>query len=84
MSEIDTLRASGHASSASLARDGGCLCGDMRYGTISEPVRVTICPLHILPATNWIGFFSRTDLSERRCAPVFAEVTIGKLPCPHI
>jgi hypothetical protein len=23
--------------------EGGCLCGDVRYGTVGEPLRVTIC-----------------------------------------
>jgi hypothetical protein len=32
-----------NGSSNSLVHEGGCLCGDVRYKTISEPVRVTIC-----------------------------------------
>jgi len=24
-------------------REGGCLCGDIRYKAIEEPLRVTIC-----------------------------------------
>ena len=26
-----------------VVHEGGCLCGDVRYRTIAEPVRVTIC-----------------------------------------
>jgi hypothetical protein len=29
--------------SNSLVHEGGCLCGDVRYRTIAEPVQVTIC-----------------------------------------
>ena len=27
----------------SIAHEGGCLCGDVRYKTLAEPLRVTIC-----------------------------------------
>jgi hypothetical protein len=26
-----------------MLHEGGCLCGDVRYGTTAEPVRVTVC-----------------------------------------
>lgn len=29
--------------SMSIVHEGGCLCGDVRYKTTAEPVRVTIC-----------------------------------------
>jgi len=26
-----------------MIHEGGCLCGEIRYETMAEPVRVTIC-----------------------------------------
>lgn len=33
----------GNGAAASAVHEGGCLCGDIRYKTIAEPLRVTIC-----------------------------------------
>jgi hypothetical protein len=27
----------------SVVHEGGCLCGDVRYKTVAEPIRITIC-----------------------------------------
>ena len=33
----------GDGAAASAVHEGGCLCGDIRYKTSAEPLRVTIC-----------------------------------------
>jgi hypothetical protein len=43
MSGSGTSRSDRHPSSNFPVHEGGCLCGDVRYRTIAEPVRVTIC-----------------------------------------
>jgi hypothetical protein len=43
MTRDHPLRASRRVSLDGPVHEGGCLCGDVRYRTIAEPVRVTIC-----------------------------------------
>jgi hypothetical protein len=38
-----TSEANRHGSPNSQTHEGGCLCGQVRYRTVAEPVRVTIC-----------------------------------------
>jgi hypothetical protein len=38
-----TPHASPRPVSTSVVHEGGCLCGDVRYMTTAEPVRITIC-----------------------------------------
>ena len=54
--------------------EGGCLCGDVRYKTTAEPVRVTICHCTFCQRFTGSAFlvepvFKREDVVLFGCAP---------------
>jgi hypothetical protein len=57
-----------------MAHEGGCLCGDVRYRALGEPVRVTVCHCTFCQKVTGSAFlvepiFSRDDVAFSGITP---------------